>query len=276
MNWVAVVSAMLCLSAAAPRPAAAAPAMESTYISFDVTNQTGMDAQDLELDFVEGGIVRNQSFSGQFGDARTNPPDNDSITFIDGTVKAGRDADGVVKFAQREKHTLALAAWTFSAAGVQPIVIPLPKVTLNGGKRTAMASPTGLDGFMTVTNDESSTVYFSNLTIAVDIPNADLDPSSPSFQDDLNIPDGTPVTEFPADFSLLPMQQVYFDLGPVNAADYEAMQFDLSFSAGPAVNGLGLASDAVLPEPNAFWLLLTALGTLGLTTNWPRPVSRPR
>jgi hypothetical protein len=99
-NRVAAVLAILGLSTAASLPAAAAPAQDSTYVGFDVTNQSGMDAQDPGLDFAREGIVGKASFSGQFGDARTNPPDNDSVTFFKSITN---DENATVYFSNRAR-----------------------------------------------------------------------------------------------------------------------------------------------------------------------------
>jgi hypothetical protein len=60
-----------------------------------------------------------------------------------------------------------------------------------------------------------------------------------------------------------------FDLGPVDAGDYEAMQFDVSSSSFCSATSVscvtfGLASDVILPEPASLILVGTALVGVGL------------
>jgi|SRR5271165_1648075 len=266
MNNFWLIFPVLGLTALQTTAAVAAPIRAAMTDEFKVTNQSGMDAQDLELDYLEASIIQGAAANPFTANpVIPPPPNNNSITFSGGTVKNNATMSGTVTFKPTGPgDALNKAFWTYSAPGVQPIPIPLPKITIGGGKKVSLPSPTGFEGFMTLVSDETSTVYISNLTMAINIPEAEYDPTTTSFEDDLNIPDGTAVTSFPTSLTLAPGQEIDFDLGPVDATDYEAMQFDLSFSSGSAVNGLGFASDVIISEPSTLFIFATALTGLGL------------
>jgi hypothetical protein len=259
MRKFLVAASVVTVSALLAPPSTGAPIMNANTVEYQVKNETGMDAQDLELDFAQTGI--RQGASKSFGSTTIPaPPNDDNITFTGGTVKNNNPDSGSVTFKPKSgPFELANAFWTFSAMGVQPIQINLAKVGLQGGKKLSMASPTGLEGYASLINDDSSTIYISNLQLAINIPEADYDPASSSFEDDLDIPDGTAVTGTLASFSLAPGQEMDFDLGPVDATDFEAFQFNVSFSPTSSDVTLGFASDVVVPEPSTLVLFGTGL-----------------
>lgn len=164
-------------------------------------------------------------------------------------VMPGAHDQGTLQLSPPKKAanaTVVSAAWSYRAGA--NLAIPVNKIIVTVGKKD--------DGFISITNDGSQTVYFSNVLASTDLPSSEfLDTSDAAL--DARIANQLFATGAEPDFSLGPMTTWSTTLGPDTGDNYTSVVFTEDLSLTPSSNAvrLGFAGNAEVPEPSFFSLL---------------------
>jgi hypothetical protein len=118
-----------------------------------------------------------------------------------------------------------------------------------------------LHGFVSVTNDDTNSLTFSNFAAAVNIPESNFGESQSQIQsaisNNLFLSSGTPAS-VPSTFQLSPGATDFFDLGPVSASGYEAAVYNVAYTDQTlpvsSFDFGGVASNNLVPEPASLTL----------------------
>jgi hypothetical protein len=228
------------------------------YAFYEIPNpDNARAAVGMELTFDQKILLKN-------GD-----PDARSLSFararlLDGSGGKGVDFDmGSILVLQSDRGTVTLDA----PAGRAPAT-KLTACTLvyNIGQNLACAKPDVKtrvgkkdNGAIQITNDDTQTVFFSNVKVSTDIPSSNfLDPAAV-------IANELFAVVSVADFSLEPGETLDIDLGTVTGDNYTSVVFTLDFTSTPSSDAMRLGfagNQEVLPEPATVALL--GCGVLGL------------
>ena len=186
-----------------------------------------------------------------------------NITFTGGSLPQGASTTVTITYAGSQKVVKESASFSFANGPDVPITTPV--VGEFGGQ---IPVGSGFVGFLELTNEGNSALFFSNFVAAVNVPAAFFsDIGSDAALDlltanNLFISQGTPVP-VPSDFSLAAGEGRRFDLGPMTGTNYISSFFDVFFELTPSdTTRFGIAVQGVVPEPSALLLLASGLALL--------------
>jgi hypothetical protein len=172
----------------------------------------------------------------------------------DGGIQAGKSDIGVLQLVGPSVAVSALSGeFSYPVGDNRPI--PVKNITVTVGKRD--------DGEIDITNNESSTIFFSGVLASTDLSSSlFVDTSSSAL--DAQIANQLFATGMVPDFSLASGQTKTLTLGPVIGDNYTAVVFtaDVTATPSPSAVRLGFAGNTELPEPGSFYLPAVALGLL--------------
>jgi hypothetical protein len=196
-------------------------------------------------------------------------PASNAVTFTGGSLGQGGSTTVTITFGGNDRVEKNAASFSFANGPDVPITSPI--VGELGGQIPVGG---GLHGFLQLTNDSGTPLFFSNFQASVNVPgglfsDVTSDTALQTFTDNnLFINQGTPVS-LPSTFSLAAGEIRDFDLGPILETNFFASFFDVGFSLGIPDTTFGIAAQGVIPEPSTF--LLLASGLVGLARQlWRR------
>jgi hypothetical protein len=198
------------------------------------------------------------------------------ITFTGGKVPIGTSVDAIVGFAPlKGPFTLAGSEWSFDNG--PNLKAPLASLGIDAFQ---VPGQNGGTAFVRIINDSPVAVTISDLLLTKDIDDSMVDTSTPaglaalnSDTDPLFINDGVSVTPPQSTFTLqasgMDGSSILLDLGATTADTDVATVFSAVYSGGEA-GSFGLISNASVPEPGSWLLLLLGLPALGLFRRFAR------
>ena len=197
-----------------------------------------------------------------FGDV-----DGNDIKFRGGSIAQGASTTVTISYAGTDKVVKKSASFSFPTGPDVPITTS-PIVGELGGQ---IPVGTGFHGFLQLTNEGDSPLFFTNFRAAVDVPAAFFSDISSTAalalltDNNLFISQGT-LVPVPASFSLAAGEGRGFDLGPMSGTGYISSFFDVFVSLTlPDTTTFGVAVQGpVVPEPSAFLLLASGLAVLAV------------